>query len=69
MQIPTPKKEQETDSDTGYFLFLTDFGKALAFHLEWARSCSKQELLLFTRFYTQPHTADSLNRDSFHLLS
>lgn len=56
MQIPTPKKEQEADSDTGYFLFLTDFGKARAFRLKRARSCSKQELLLFTHFYTQPHS-------------
>lgn len=56
MQIPTPKKEQEADSGTGCLLFLTGFGKARAFRSKRARSCSKQELLLFTHFYTQPHS-------------
>lgn len=61
------KNEQEADSDTGSSLFLADFGNALTFRFRRTRSCSKQELLLFTHFYTQPHTSGSLHLGLFHL--
>lgn len=61
------KNEQEADSDTGSSLFLADFGNALTFRFRRTRSCSKQELLLFTHFYTQPHTSGSLHLGLLHL--